>query len=78
MKIEQVEQTEQFRTNFFDYRDKKLINNIALRHDVLATSNMKGVSLIGSKSDILSTLDESFEEEPSIHIEDDVILVNLI
>ena len=69
---------EQCRTNFFEYKDRNAISNIAVKHNSLAVSNMKGVSLIGSKINIMEILKESFSEEPSIHMEDDMIFVNLI
>ena len=67
-----------FRTNFFDFGDKKLIHTICEKHNVEVTSNTKKIALVGDDiNDLINAIKESFSNNCKITIKNDVVYVNL-
>jgi hypothetical protein len=67
-----------FRTNFFEFGDKKLINNICKEHNVKVTSNGGKVALIATDiNELINSIKRSFNENCKIVIKNDVVFVNL-
>ncbi len=67
-----------YRTNFFDFGDTKLIKRISKKHDVEVTTNMKGIALISKDlNKLVETIEESFNKNCKITIQNDVVFVNL-
>lgn len=67
-----------YRTNFFDFGDTNLIEEVGKRHNVGVTSNMKGIALVAEDlNELLDTVKESFNNNVKIRVRDDIVFVNL-
>ena len=67
-----------FRTNFFEFGDKNLINNICTKHNVKVTSNTKKIALVGDDiNDLINAIKESFNNNCKLTIKNDIVYVNL-
>jgi hypothetical protein len=67
-----------YRTNFFDFGDKTLIENVSKECEVQATTNGAKVALVGNDLEkIVAAIKKSFNNNVKFKVKDDIVYVNM-